>query len=89
MTACVVQLIRWAVEHLDINRIQIKCAVENEPSNAIPQRLKFIKEGIERDGELLSSGKYRDLNVYSILKREIISLTEKPFQAKDIEGTNL
>lgn len=89
MTACVVQLIRWAVEHLDINRIQIKCAVENEPSNAIPQRLKFIKEGIERDGELLASGKYTDLNVYSILKREIISLTEKPFQAKDIEETNL
>lgn len=71
MTACVKQLCRWAVDHREMNRVQIKCAVGNLPSNAIPRRLGFTFEGTERDGELLVSGKYTDIHVYSILKREI------------------
>jgi len=54
-----------------MNRIQIRCAVGNYPSNAIPQRLGFKFEGTERDGELLSSNQYTDINIYSLLKKEI------------------
>ena len=43
----------------------------NQPSNAIPQRLGFTLEGTERDGELLSSGEYMDINVYSLLRKEL------------------
>lgn len=71
MTQCVKELCLWAAEKRQMNRIQIKCAVGNQPSNAIPQRLNFKFEGIERDGELLSSGLYTDINIYSILKCEI------------------
>lgn len=71
MTACVRHLCRWAVEERGMNRIQIRCAVGNQPSNAIPQRLGFHLDGTEREGELLSSGEYADLRVYSILKREV------------------
>ena len=71
MTTCVRDLCRWAVDNRQMNRIQIRCAVGNQPSNAIPLRLGFHLEGIERDGELMISGNYTDLNVYSILKREI------------------
>lgn len=71
MTACVRYLCRYAVEERNMNRIQIRCAVGNEPSNAIPRRLGFQLEGTERDGELMASGKYVDIHVYSILKREI------------------
>ncbi|MFV0598592.1 MAG: GNAT family N-acetyltransferase, partial [Bacteroidales bacterium] len=53
-----------------INRIQIKCAVGNIPSKNVPKRLGFVFEGIEREGELLSSGVYTDIEVYSKLKSE-------------------
>lgn len=71
MTRCVKYLCRWAIEKREINRIQIKCATGNAPSNAIPKRLGFTLEGTEREGELLASGSFADIHVYSILKREI------------------
>lgn len=70
MTKCVRHLCQWAFEQRGMNRIQIKCAVGNFPSNAIPKRLGFRFEGIERDGELLASGEYTDINVYSLLKKD-------------------
>ena len=74
MTECVKRLCRFAVEKRKMNRIQIRCAVGNHPSNAIPQRLGFCLEGVERAGELLSSRKYTDLNIYSILRKEVRNL---------------
>lgn len=71
MTQSVKHLCRWAVKEREMNRIQIRCAVDNRPSNAIPRRLGFTLEGIEREGELLSSGQYTDIHVYSILKDEV------------------
>ena len=70
MMACVDRLCRFAFEELGMNRIQIKCAVGNTPSQKIPQRLNFTFEGIERDGELLSGNIFTDLEVYSKLKRD-------------------
>jgi ribosomal-protein-serine acetyltransferase len=69
MTQCVQYLIDCAFEVLDINRIQIKCAVKNSKSLAIPERLGFKLEGVERDGELLVDNIFTDLNVYSLIKR--------------------
>ncbi|WP_273133290.1 GNAT family N-acetyltransferase [Culturomica massiliensis] len=71
MTRCVRCLCEWAVQYRGMQRIQIRCAVGNVPSNAIPKRLGFRWEGIERAGELMISGEYANLNVYSILKNEI------------------
>ncbi len=72
MTACVRRLCQWAVEAKDIKRIQIRCATGNAASNGIPVRLGFRLEGTERAGELLASGEYTDIHVYSILKEEIV-----------------
>jgi len=63
-------IIGFAFEELMLNRIQIKCAVGNLKSKKIPQKLKFVREGVERAGELLSDGNYTDLEVYSLLKSE-------------------
>lgn len=71
MTNAVKYLCQWAVRERNMKRIQIKCAVGNKPSNAIPQRLNFTLEGTERCGELLYTGEYTDLNVYSILQEEV------------------
>lgn len=70
ITKSVRQLCKFAFDELDINRIQIKCAVGNTASSNIPKRLGFKFEGIERSGELYSGNKFFDIEVYSILKGE-------------------
>ena len=77
MTDCVRRLCRWAVETKNIKRIQIRCATGNVASNGIPVRLGFRLEGTERAGELLASGEYADIHVYSILKEELMEQQAK------------
>jgi ribosomal-protein-serine acetyltransferase len=69
VTACAKKLIRYAFLKLKLNRIQIKTAVGNSKSAAIPKRLGFIFEGIERAGEKHNRN-YLDLEVYSLLKQD-------------------
>lgn len=63
------ELIRYAFEQLQLNRIEIRCAVGNDKSQAIPQRLGFTEEGILRDAEWLRDH-FNDLKVYSLLLSE-------------------
>jgi ribosomal-protein-serine acetyltransferase len=64
---------RAVTEHglveLDLNRIEIQCSVMNARSSAIPKRLGFSFEGIRREAQLLD-GRYLDLEIYSMLRRE-------------------
>lgn len=68
---CVGKLIRYAFQKLKLNRIQIKVAVGNSKSAAVPQKLGFIFEGIERAGELQNQ-KYHNLEIYSLLKTDLL-----------------
>jgi ribosomal-protein-serine acetyltransferase len=70
MTRAVERLCHFAFHELQLNRVQIKCAVGNEASIAIPIRLGFQFEGIERAGELLTGHVFTDLVVYSKLKSD-------------------
>ncbi|MFZ4260496.1 GNAT family N-acetyltransferase [Sphingobacterium sp. HJSM2_6] len=63
-------LIKELFEDLKMERIQICCAVGNEKSIAIPNKLGFTFEGIRRNGEWVSENKYRDLKIFSLLKVE-------------------
>lgn len=73
VTRTVEALCAFAFRQLDVNRIQIKCAVGNIPSRNIPERLGFVQEGIERESELLSSGAFTHLAIYSMLRSEFLS----------------
>ncbi|MBK5721613.1 GNAT family N-acetyltransferase [Dysgonomonas sp. Marseille-P4677] len=64
------KLIEYAFIEMNMNRIQIKVAVDNHKSRKIPEKLGFQFEGIERDGELLVDNVYTDIAIYSLLKRE-------------------
>ena len=70
MTLAVEALCHMAFNSMGMNQIQILCAVGNTRSSNIPRRLGFVFEGVEREGELLTSGKFTDVEVFSILKRE-------------------
>ena len=65
------KLINIAFRNFNMNRIQIRCGIGNNKSAAIPQKLGFTLEGVERDGER-HSRKYIDLEIYSLLKKEWI-----------------
>ncbi len=69
ITHCARKLIDYAFNKMKLNRIQIKVAVGNEKSAAIPKRLGFKFEGIERDGEMIES-QFHDLKIYSFLKND-------------------
>jgi ribosomal-protein-serine acetyltransferase len=53
----------------EVNRIVIRAGLENLRSRAIPERLGFTREGIERGGGR-GTGGYHDLVVYSMLREE-------------------
>jgi len=71
-------LINEAFSKLGFNRIQLKAATENLKSQRVAERLGFIKEGIERDGELHKNG-FVDLIVYGLLKKDWLCLSENYF----------
>jgi len=71
MTASVERILCFVFEELELNRVQIKCGVGNHSSSAIPKKLSFVFEGIERQGERHTTH-YINLEVYSLLKTEWI-----------------
>jgi ribosomal-protein-serine acetyltransferase len=62
-------IINYGFQKLELQRIEIKAAVENLRSRAIPEKFRFTKEGILRQAELVN-GKFLDLVLYSILRSE-------------------
>ena len=76
MTKSVRELIEIGFNYYFLQRIDVRCAVENNRSRAIPKRLNFQQEGIIRRAEKLSvpqeSGAYRyvDHVVYGLLTEE-------------------
>ncbi len=58
-----------ALVELELNRMEIHCATGNTRSSAVPKRLGFTFEGTLREAQLLD-GRYVDLDVYSMLRRE-------------------
>lgn len=68
MTQAVKALCCEAFRRRNIDRIEIRCALQNLPSNRIPLRLGFRLDRIEVRGEILSDGTCTDLNVYVLEK---------------------
>lgn len=66
------KLIDYGFDVLGLNRIEIKAATQNFKSQAIPEKLNFVKEGILREAEIANNN-FLDLILYSILKEEWIN----------------
>lgn len=69
VTRAVRALLDIGFREIGLHRIEIKAGTENTRSRAIPERLGFVQEGIERGGGRGSEG-FHDLVVYSMLEDE-------------------
>lgn len=69
MTDAVKALMKYGFETMNLNRIEILCAVENTKSRAIPERLGFKNEGVARENEWLYDH-FIDAVAYSLLESE-------------------
>jgi len=69
MTIACRLLIKHGFEQLNLNRIEISCAVDNEKSCAIPERLGFQQEGTFRQVEWLYDH-FVDHKFYALLKED-------------------
>ena len=69
MTKVVQALCQYAFEELQFNKVEIRAAVGNAKSRAIPERLGFVKEGTIRSAEWLYDH-FVDHVVYGMLANE-------------------
>lgn len=69
MTKSCRTLVNHAFTELNLNRIDIRCAVGNSKSRAIPERLGFQQEGVIREAEWLYD-RFVDHIVYGLLKSQ-------------------
>lgn len=69
VTASCGALIEYTFNELRLNRIEIRCATDNQKSRAIPVRLCFQEEGLLHDAEWLYDH-FVDHVVYAMLLKE-------------------
>lgn len=69
MTRAVHLMVEYAFEALDLHRIEIHVATQNERSRRIPERLGFTLEGVLRQVQRLR-GDFYDHALYSLLRDE-------------------
>jgi ribosomal-protein-serine acetyltransferase len=69
MTSACEVLVDYAFSTLNLNRLVIACATQNQRSRAIPVRLGFEHEGVAREAEWLYD-RFVDHEIYALLKRD-------------------
>ena len=69
MTRAVRALVDHAFGELHFHRVEIRAATDNHRSRAIPERLGFREEGVQREAERIAE-RYNDLAVYGVLAPE-------------------
>jgi RimJ/RimL family protein N-acetyltransferase len=69
VTLTVEAMIDWAFVERGFRRLEWRCTPTNEPSRAIPRRLGFTLEGIQRQAFKVRED-YHDLEMWSLLRDE-------------------
>jgi len=76
MTKACRAMVDHAFNELGLNRVEIRCATGNTKSCAIPQRLGFKQEGIQRQAEWLYDH-FVDLVIYGMLASEWVGAKQE------------
>lgn len=69
VTQCCAALLDYLFDEAGLHRVVIQCGTGNAKSCAIPKRLGFTREGINREGEWVSD-RWVDLVVWSMLEQD-------------------
>ena len=69
MTRACRSILSFVFDTLGMNRVQIRVMPQNMRSIAIPRRLGFVYEGVQRQAQLLH-GQFYDFAVFSLLASE-------------------
>jgi ribosomal-protein-serine acetyltransferase len=69
VTAACRAMVTHLLNDLDLNRVTIQCARENEKSCSVAKRLGFIEEGVAREAQYLL-GQFHDLRRFAMLKKD-------------------
>ncbi|MFD2920721.1 GNAT family N-acetyltransferase [Terrimonas rubra] len=69
MLNCCRKIVEYGFSVLQLHRIEIKAATHNIKSQAIPQKLGFIREGVLRESERVNDV-YFDIVLYAMLQHE-------------------
>lgn len=69
MPEAVRAVIRFGFERMELNRIEARCIAENTASARVMEKAGMTCEGTLREREFIK-GAYRDMKLYSILRRE-------------------
>ncbi len=69
MTRSCAALVEFSFESWNLHRVEIRCAVNNTKSRAIPERLGFVAEGMFREAEWLYDH-FVDHIVYGMLEND-------------------
>ena len=69
------RLVDIAFRDLRMNRVQIRCAAENNRSAAIPEKLGFKLEGVQRQ-HVYRDGRIYDFRIYGILRDEWLETSQ-------------
>lgn len=62
-------LIDFAFHKLELNRLEIRCSVDNAKSIAIPSKLNFTHEGTMRKSKRMSTS-FTDVKLFSLLRSD-------------------
>ena len=69
MTKSVKRMLTYAFKELQLHKVEIRCAEGNRRSQAVAERLNFVKEAMLRDNGYIN-GRYHNQLVYSLLENE-------------------
>lgn len=72
MPEAVRAVICFGFERAELNRVEARCIVENTASARVMEKAGMTCEGTLREREFIK-GSYRDIKLYSILRREFIA----------------
>ena len=62
-------MLRFCFGRMDLNRVEARCIAENTASARVMEKAGMTYEGTLREREYVK-GAYRDMKIYSILRRE-------------------
>ena len=85
-TEAVKALIKVGFEIEQLDRIEIRCAPDNLPSQGIPKKLGFVHEGTLKNRTTDTNGKLRDVMIWTMFREDY---PEKEFSSFDFKAFNV